>query len=602
VLAALGWVVFLAWFFIYMWLRVHPSLIYYRMEPTFPYYARGADFLWPFLRYPGGPVAYACAALSQLFYLGWAGALVGAAVALALAVVGRGVLGATVGPKAAFLGFLPPVLLLGLWGRYAHHLSSALALAVGLAMAWAYMAAAGRRNGALAMLLALASSGLVYYLAGGGFLPFAAACAAYEILVRRRLREGLLFVVLGTAGPFLAAQGLNLSLADAYIRLLPYHPDTDPGLLPLALAALAFVPCAAVVGGLLRRVRGESEAAEASRGRAGTAVWALSRVALLLAAAAVVWFAGDEQTKLLLRIECLAREAKWARLLETARRLPPRRFDLVVNWDVNRALYETGRLPRDMFSWPQQPLGCMPSSLSIVRFKLPPVAFETASDVMFALGHLNEAQHMACEALEIVGWRPWLLRRLALICIAKGEKAAARRYLCLLSKDLFGRRWAEHYLRMLDDDALLGSDAAIKRAREGMIRKADVIVPLPEPMLRQSLEANPRNRMAFEYLMAHYLLGGDLAKFARGAERVRELGYDGMPRCYQEALELYRSLGGRLSPLLEGAIDDESRRRWRELQAELATYRGNEAQALRALAPRYGGTYFFYYTLLSATR
>jgi hypothetical protein len=66
-------------FYLYLWLEVVDLRLIYHgggMITNFPVFYRGWTFFRPFLSYPGGPVEYVCAFLSQLLYIGWAGAIV----------------------------------------------------------------------------------------------------------------------------------------------------------------------------------------------------------------------------------------------------------------------------------------------------------------------------------------------------------------------------------------------------------------------------------------------------------------------------------------------------------------------------------------------
>lgn len=53
------------------------------------------------------------------------------------------------------------------------------------------------------------------------------------------------------------------------------------------------------------------------------------------------------------------------------------------------------------------------------------------------------------------------------------------------------------------------------------------------------LHANPRNRMAYEYLMACTLLKKDVGRFVHYYPLGADLGYSSVPKGYQEALLFY---------------------------------------------------------------
>ena len=66
-------------------------------------------------------------------------------------------------------------------------------------------------------------------------------------------------------------------------------------------------------------------------------------------------------------------------------------------------------------------------------------------------------------------------------------------------------------------------------------------------MLLALLERNPRNRMALEYLMAHYLLNVEVDKLVRNLHRFDDLGYRHLPRHCEEALVFYLATTGKKS-------------------------------------------------------
>jgi len=77
-----GWqirsLLFFVLFYLYLWLEVDTRLIYHGagVITNFPSFYRGWAFFQTFTSYPGGPVEYLSALLSQLFYYSWLGALV----------------------------------------------------------------------------------------------------------------------------------------------------------------------------------------------------------------------------------------------------------------------------------------------------------------------------------------------------------------------------------------------------------------------------------------------------------------------------------------------------------------------------------------------
>ena len=144
--------------------------------------------------------------------------------------------------------------------------------------------------------------------------------------------------------------------------------------------------------------------------------------------------------------------------------------------------------------------------------------------------------------------------RIALTKLIKGRPAAAGVYLNVLRDDLTYGSWAEGHLERLRGNRSL-DEPEILRVRSRMVTEDDVHltqVRLPngewsvsaEKTLESLLARNPRNRMAFEYLMAHYLMELDLKRAVQRLRSLDNFNYPHIPRSYEEALLLYQQVAG----------------------------------------------------------
>ena len=108
------------------------------------------------------------------------------------------------------------------------------------------------------------------------------------------------------------------------------------------------------------------------------------------------------------------------------------------------------------------------------------------------------------------------------------------------------------------------------------------------------LETNGHNRMAFEYLMAFYLLTRRLDEFAANLPRLRDFDYPDLPRHYQEAILLYEMDTTKRADRCGYEIDDDVLQEFADFSRDLRLCGGGEAAA-GALMQRYGNTYFYYH-------
>lgn len=611
----LGSVLFFGLFLLYVGLRVDPSLIYqgYWVSDKLPTFSRGPAFFGRFLAYPGGPVEYVSAFLCQLFYFRWLGALVLMLVAWVLCAATRVVLGSTGGGRLHALHLGPAVLLLLLYGRYANPLPTALALCAAMLSACAYVRTPLR--GSLARLgVFLALGGALCYVAAGAVLVYAVVCGILEAASGRR-PLGLIYVGAAIAAWFVAAAWvLQAGVEAAYVRLVPpFGVERDEVVIVLTRWLHLFFPVAALGMALQRRLAerwaraaaraaGQGEAAplagRAARSRRLAPVRLASAFALLALVAGSVWSLFDDALSAALRVRKCACEGDWSRLLAEARRLPRSRYDLRVNWAVNEALYHTGRLPYDMFSYRQDRVGLVPTGESLMRLGVAGSVYMAYSDVLLELGAVNESEHMAHEALELLGDRPLVLERLAVVNLAKTQEQAARVFLGALSKDVIHGKWARDCLRRLDDDPTMSADGRLRRIRSLALQQDEVGPFTFEMLLGYLLRSNRHNRMAFEYMMADHLLNGQLEEVVRNLDRLDDFDYPGIPRHYEEAIVLYEHASGRKADLHGRTVSAAAEERFREFQRVLADYGIQRSAARRALQKTHGDSYFYYYEFL----
>jgi len=313
---------------------------------------------------------------------------------------------------------------------------------------------------------------------------------------------------------------------------------------------------------------------------------------VLLAVGLVLTYDGLQKD--FLRANAHARQRRWPELLELARRLPKGRSNIACNHDINRALYHMGRLPYEMFSFPQNPHALLLThearASSLTQLQL--------CELFLELGNLNTAEKMASELLALQGHRGIALEKLAWISIIKEQPDTARVYLNVLKKDLIYHDRAE---AMLD-----GLDSGFEADQVAYITKIRSYVPddpygatyggSVEQILTGLLEQNPHNKMAFEYLMACHLLTRQLDKVIANMNRLKDFGYEGIPTYYQEALLIYCTMRRRpIDPAKLGISPATYQRYQSFLQITRSVQASNQQAAMNRLIREFGSSYFFYY-------
>ena len=105
--------------------------------------------------------------------------------------------------------------------------------------------------------------------------------------------------------------------------------------------------------------------------------------------------------------------------------------------------------------------------------------------------------------------------------------------------------------------------------------------------------------MAFEYLMARYMLKKHLNKLVENLERLKDFDYPELPTHYEEAALIY--IYGRRKPLDLSTYptNPQKRKQIEDFTRILNSYGGNKQAASKELTKKYLNTYFYYYMYTS---
>jgi hypothetical protein len=606
--------------FLYIWLRIRPELIYHGLGGYLdaPLFNLGWQFFKDHLTYPGGVLEYASGFLSQCYYFSWLGALILTTVAWGLARCTAALIASTRIAGYRFICCIPAILLLIACNNYTHPLTTFVALLTALAFFVAYKRIAPHSSLVQVALFTIMLIAL-YHIAAGASLLFVVLSVIHEILTTRRNGVGLVCLLIGLAVPWLfGAFLIGVEPVSAYLYLLPFHPGYAPKSRIILCCLWLFVPAVMLLIGIWENLipaKAQEDSSEA--GRLGLS-W-LDRVfrrsdikdpqaaakprynlqirILIIIAIVICFFTFEGNRKIILQMNYLSRHKMWPQLLQTAERIKSQSPHSV--HDVNRALYHTGRLGEEMFRYPQtlEALLLFPGPEARQLGLLSPTWALKLAEICIELGDLNLAEHLICEALEQNGAWPVFLENLALINMVKGDITAGRAFLKALSKNPVYARQAKETLARLDRDPQLKSDDEIQHLRSVMWVNDHAIVDYRgQWMLEELMKSNKHNKMAFEYLMAYYMLTGELEEFVKNLPRLDDFGYRHLPRHYQEAILVYTGITREPVDLGSRTISNEIKERYKKFEGVCEAYRHDKVTAGRTLAVDFGRSYFFYYT------
>ncbi len=562
----------------------------------------------------------------------WAGALVITGQAWAIWACTGWFLRALAVPGWRLLRFVPALVVLVPYARYSYHFPTITGALASLLFACLYVSVVSRGTGipstgsgqalpvignswagcrchdvALYLLLSVVS----YVVSAAAFLPFALLCAIYEMLYRRRYIAGLACLLVAAVLPYaVGVLVFHVSLVNAYTDMLPLSWQLRDWVARRRMLGAVYVLClfptavalawglgrALVAGWTSRKIDAQAQPGKNKAGSGGAKPhlswlrapglgWTLESALLLALGAAVAVVSLDGSQKALLAVHYYACQRQWPEVLRASRRCTN---DYTVMNAVDRALYHTGRLNQDMFAHMQYPEALIFTGADHALF------YWHKLDTLIDLGLLNLAEKNLTECMEMFGEQPMILQRLALVNLAKGKVAAGRIYLEKLRQTLFFSGWARDYLKRLAADPTLAADPQMQQLRAQALRKdSTVFFYAPEPMLLALVEQGSQNRMAFEYLMAWYMMEKRLDKFVKNLGRLPEFGYTALPPLYQEATLIYATKYP--VPLGDFSISPEAKQRIKHFSDIVNRYGRNKEAAFPELAGNFAGSYFFYF-------
>jgi len=436
----------LSFYFIYFLLRIDPKLIYQSQEPVF-FFDR--YFISEFFSYPGGVNELLSAFLSQFFYYSWTGALllvlVFASVALNTWLLIRST--SAVRP-ILYLHWIPSAILLALHSDYRFPLVLTLGLLWALLGINIYIRLAPLKS-TLRLLLYLILQAVLYYVTAGQAYLFSLVIIFYEVLRKRSIVLPLLYTFVAALLPYIGASTLFIiRVRDAYTM---YLTSCDIYRMTwLSWALYAFFPIVLLLVTVERRYvkagkMNGNNLCDRFLSRRSVPIRLIQAMMILSLIAVSALYSYNKKEKAFFLIDRYARFEQWDKVLDIAQKGLP--ISNVVQCQVNRALYHAGYLCDKMFGMTQLFGG---DGIFMHESFRAPFALQH-SDLFFDLGLVNESEHWAHEAIAANGDTAWNLQRLALVNLLKGKRDIAAKYLGMLRKTMWHKKWAAEHQKYLSD-------------------------------------------------------------------------------------------------------------------------------------------------------
>lgn len=528
-----------------------------------------ADYFLAYLDKPAWLARYAGDFLTQFYYLRGGGPIVLTLVLLAEWRLLVGVLRLFKPDHLTlWLALLPVAMEWVLCCQLSYSLASPLAFVGILLLFLLYVKI---KNQVLSILIGLVFIPVYYSLLGAVTLVFPVLAVFYEIRNSRKI--WLFWGFLGgvaAAYPSIIRSFYLLTGRQAY--LYPYASIEALGTVALFIVILLLVQ--------IKKIR--------------TLSFNLRSLAIVVIGLFLLLTAGLRSKMDLTRekLLCLASESyfgNWDRAYDIAQKNDQQHP--LISYYTNLALSRRNELPERLLEFYQ------PASQSLFLPVNPQSGWLTiffSSDVYYSLGDMNMAQHAAMlgQIFSPNHRSSRLTKRLAEINLVNADTAACRKYLRLLDKTLFHRRWA------VRQEALLSgvdtTDLSRLRMKRSLLPTRDTLRAATDhsTSLQLLLESHPDNRQALNYLLCYSLLNKDLSHFLTIFETYWKGKDEPLPRVYAEAL------------LIRLASEKASEKKVKEygipgdIIAEFMAYTNLYEKyegAIEPLRERFSSTFWFYY-------
>lgn len=482
---------------------------------------------------PGGLADYISEFLVQFYYMPVLG---GAIIALLLMGIQTAVWGLMkqYGARHDFpgylLSFLPSIALWCAMGDQNVLLSFVVALFGALVIGWIHNRF---HNRLVKVVFELVSTALVYWLLGPVVFLYAALMIGDTL--KNAKQKGNVFsgigysvciLVLTIAWILLTTQTLQYPLYRIFAGLNYYR---YPGAIsPLPFVVMVWAVVIPFLGMIPCRQKSLQKLQQSK------VVIVLSYVLVIVASWFGIKASFDEMTYELIDYDFLVRTEQWDKIIEKAEKKPAT-TPLSVSC-VNLALSQKGMLADRLFEFYQNGgEGLFPT---FTRDMISPVS---TAEIFFRLGMVNDAERYMFEAQEAIpNYRKSarLTRRIIECDIINGNYKVAAKLLRRLQKTLFYSNWANQTMALLGNEKAINRHPIYGKQRKYREKKQDFLFSDREmdQMLGLLFLNDNHNKMAYEYLMCYELLQRDMEKFMRYYPLGRFVGYDHIPRTFQEIL------------------------------------------------------------------
>ena len=291
-----------------------------------------------------------------------------------------------------------------------------------------------------------------------------------------------------------------------------------------------------------------------------------------------------------MQLEKLVFKQEWDEVIRHHESSPS--TSLVGQYYYNLALSEKGQLCDRLF-FGQQDFGA--KALSLPRNT---EFINRSMYFYYSIGLIREAHHLAYESMVLYGHRPENIKMLIKTELINGNYKIARRYINILKKTLHYKKWASKYEKMLYNPEMIYSDAELGE-KIRLLPKRDFFIGSDDVYnIDVMLMVNPDNKRAFEYKIARFLLEKDFKAVVYQVKKMKDMGYNYIPRYIEEAIVLFINLNLELPYLGGFTINTVTESHFRQFKTTFDLIKnGNKSYLEKEMKKAWGNTFWYYFQI-----
>lgn len=561
-------------------------------EEQFQLFLLTGDFFTAKMGYPGGFSGWTGGFLAQFYYLSMAGPLIITGLLFALQQIMKRILYKVNSSLVIFpVSYIPSMLAGMIICNEFYPLSAITGFLLAMLAGLVYVRISNDRTRFIAGLILIP---LTYWLGGGSFISLLLLMLTYELLLYLRSGKNtgsgkttvksynlrgwyfIVYIVIAAGIPILVRQFLILQpLMMSFMSEFYYNIVTT---IPTAALVLFILPPLLML--FVHFVSPKEK-------------YIKTALSIQIAAFAVLCWLGirsfaNFEAEEIMTYDYLARNEKWNDILKYADRNPPRNYLSLAM--LNLSLAKTGQLGNRMFTYNQHGINGL-----FLPFNREYVTAIMGNEILYHLGLTNASQEYAFESMETIpnmGKSVRVIKRLAETNLINGQYKVSEKYLKLLEKTIFYRKWAKNAMNVLTNEVKINNDPDWGEKRKFLVRN-DYFFHIKniEAVLNRMVKEHPENKMAFEYLMAFYMINKDLGNFINCIPIMEKLQYNKVPVSYQEAIMYIIGLNNEDPMTNSPAYVSQDTKIRMKAYADIYT---KYPDAQKRLENRFAGTYWFY--------